>query len=632
MIEQRFTSPDWPSPPGDPTLVDLLRRRFAQAPDRIIYTLLDDDFFDSGIVSGPTLSYRQLDTHARSIAHHLASLGHMGDRVLLLFAPGLEFMPAFFACLYAGMIPVPVFPPTRGLEADPLTAVRRIVHDCSPVAILIGGEHAQEIQRLCAADTHLNSRHWLNIEQVDMVSADQWQRPDIDSHSTALLQYTSGSTGSPRGVMVSHANILANEYIIQLAFNHMTHARPGVGVCWLPFQHDMGLMGSVLQAVFVDGPCYFMSPLQFLRKPIRWLQAMSHLAPQTAYSSGGPNFAYELCVRKLKPEHLIDLDLSHWEVAYVGSEHVSPQTLKRFSAAFAPCGFNPNAFYPCYGLAEATLYVTGGHYLQPPIIRTFIEHQGRMIRDTHTGVYTGTQPLVETAAIDDRRTTAASLDTIAGAAAVTEQTSRRLVGCGRPWLQDEVIIVDPESCRQCPPGTIGEIWVSGSGVAQGYWNRPQETQQTFAAYTQPQRRGPFLRTGDLGFFDDGELFISGRLKDLIIIRGRNYFPEDIEATVQKLHTAFAAVSTVALGHQAGGEERLVILQEIDRGNRRFDPTQLATLIRQTIAEEHQLNTHDIRFLRKGMLPKTTSGKLRRFAAHERYAAGQLLEWTDPQTS
>ena len=537
----------------------------------------------------------QLHRLSCSIAERLKDIGSTGDRVLLLFGPGLEFMPAFFGCLYAGMIPVPSYPPIRGLELDPLTSVRRIVKDCDPRVFLTGGEVAIEVQQLCAGEPNFAAIQWLNTNAIDASTADHWQRPNIDSRTIALLQYTSGSTGSPRGVMVSHDNIMKNEYIIQLAFNHMTQRRPGVGVCWLPFHHDMGLMGCVLQSVFVDGPCYFMSPLQFLRKPVRWLQAISHLAPLTAYASGGPNFAFELCVRKVKEEHKATLDLSSWEIACVGAETVSPGTLERFTKAFAPCGFNPTAFFPSYGLAEATLLVTGGQHFEPPVIRNFIERNGRMTP-------TADKP-----------------------------HSRRLVSSGRPWLYQEVVIVDPKSARECPPGCVGEIWISGPCVAQGYWNRPEESAITFEAYLEPDRLGPFLRTGDLGFFDDGELFISGRLKDLIIIRGRNYYPDDIECTVKKLHEAFVAGSTVALGYETDGEERLVILQEIDRGNRRLDKRQLTILIRQTIAEEHQLHAYDIRLLTRGALPKTTSGKVQRFASRELYATGQLLEWIEPAT-
>jgi acyl-CoA synthetase (AMP-forming)/AMP-acid ligase II len=593
VVKQRFTSSDWPPPPGEPTLVDLLRRRAAEHADRQIYHLLGDDFFDTGIHTGPSLSYGQLDEQSRAIAVALRKLARPGDRVLLLFAPSLEFMPAFFGCLYAGMIPVPTHLPTRGFELAPLDGLRRIAGNCQPTTVLTGGEIAADVRELCRPDPLLAPLSWVVTDSVDLTTSDYWQRPDIDAQTPALLQYTSGSTGSPRGVLVTHDNILKNEYIIQLALNHMTHLRPGVGICWLPFYHDMGLMGSVIQSVFVDGPCYFLSPLQFLRKPVRWLQAITHLAPETAYISGGPNFAFELCARKVTEEQKATLDLSHWEVACIGAEPISAGTIRRFSDAFAGCGFDPDAFYPGYGLAEATLFVTGGDYFQPPTIRRFTESDGRMV-----------------------------------VANDGEQT-RELVGCGRAWQDHQVLIVDPETGRECAPGTIGEIWVHGPCVASGYWDEPEQTDTTFHAMLPGDDRH-FLRTGDLGFFDDGELFVSGRLKDMIVIRGRNHSPDDIEATVRGLHDAFRPVSTAALGVVIDDEERLVILQEIDRQSRAIRPRQLAAEVRRRIAEVHRLHVHEIVFLRNGALPRTTSGKLRRSACREMYQAGTLRLWKGVQ--
>jgi acyl-CoA synthetase (AMP-forming)/AMP-acid ligase II len=595
VVKRRFTSDDWPLPPPEPTFVDLLRRRAAELPERTIYTELDDEFFDTAEIHGPTLTYSRLDERARAIAVVLRERAAHGDRVLLLFGPGLEFMPAFFGCLYAGVIPVPAYPPYQGLQADPLATLRAIARDCTPTAAMTGGFIAETVQHLGPTDPQLAGLEWINSDDVDSSRADVWRRPEIDADTFALLQYTSGSTGSPRGVVVSHSNLLQNEYILQLAFDHMTHVRPGGGVCWLPFHHDMGLMGSVLQSIFVDGPCYFMSPLQFLRKPVHWLQAITHLGPHT---SGGPNFAYELCVRKITQEQKRRLDLSSWETAIVGAEVVSPSTIRRFQEAFEPCGFDPDAFYPCYGLAESTLFVTGGDFFAAPVIRKFHDKDGSFI------------------ATDPGDTTDSSI----------ESTQKTLVGCGRPWLGHEVVIVDPVDLTECPPGTVGEIWVSGPSVAQGYWNKPQESEETFGATLPDDDRGPFLRTGDLGFLHEDELFITGRLKDVIVIRGRNYFPDDIEATVQPIHEAFRPGSTVAFGCECDGEERLIVLQEIDRARRRIDPRQLARAVRQRVAEEQQLQVYDVVFLKNGTLPKTTSGKIRRFAARQMYESGQLHLW------
>ncbi len=653
------SSDNWSCALADATLVDLLRRRAIELPNRKIYTLLDDGFFDTGVVGEESLTYGQLDQLSRSIAVQLQRWGAPGDRIALLYGPGLEFMPALFGCLFAGMIPVPVNPPVRGMELDPLAGVRRVVQDCEPIALLSGGQMGQDVKLLCETEPLLANRRWLDTSQLDISRADQWQRPSIDCDTIALLQYTSGSTGSPRGVLVTHGNILNNQAIIQQAVNHRTDVRPGVGVCWLPFHHDMGLIGSVLQSVFVDGPCYFMSPVQFLRKPVRWLQAISHLAPQTPYISGGPNFAYELCVRKVKEEEKAKLDLSKWEVAYIGAETVSAATLERFAECFAPCGFKPAAFYPGYGLAEATLVVTGKDFSQLPVVCEFVERHGEMtlVADQDPS------KLAESTVLGPRDEAEAAQTTL-------KLPGRRLVGSGRPCSPTEVLIVDPVTCVKCPQGTVGEIWVSGPCVARGYSNRPLETEQVFQAYTQPDQQGPFLRTGDLGFLWEAfdrrsdqrpwtfdrrseqrpwtfdrrsdqrpwtfdrrsdqrpwvELFVTGRLKDLIIIRGKNFFPDDIECTVRRLHESFKAATTVALGHAIDGEERLVILQEIDRSSRRIDTGELTSSIRQAIAEEHQLNTHDICFLQRGTLPKTTSGKVQRSAARQLYAAGHLLEW------
>jgi acyl-CoA synthetase (AMP-forming)/AMP-acid ligase II len=470
------------------------------------------------------------------------------------------------------------------LAHEGMNSLARVAEDCQPRAMVTGGELAAKLIDLCATIPSLAKINCLDTGQIADGTEAGWSDPHLSCESRALLQYTSGSTGAPRGVSITHGNILANEFMIQHAFRHWTALGSGNGVCWLPLYHDMGLIGNVLQAVYVDAPCFLMSPLVFLRHPIRWLQAISRYR---THSSGGPNFAYDLCVQRISDEQKRTLDLSDWEVAYIGAEPVSPVTLDRFAAAFACCGFQREAFYPCYGLAEATLMVSGGDGPRPAALRSF--------------------------PVESPSTSS------------TASTSG-LVGCGHAWPTHEITIVDPATRTACPEGAIGEIWFAGPSVAEGYWNRPEETAATFHASLSDSGRGPFLRTGDLGCIVDGELFVTGRLKDLIIIHGRNFIPHDIEETVRTVHEAFRPNRGAALGCHIDGEERLVILQEIDRQTRRLDVRELARDVRQLIAERHQLQVADIVFLRNDSLPRTSSGKVRRFACKDQYLAGRLIEW------
>ena len=562
------------TPPTEASLLEILQERSRCAPDRHIFSFLED-----GEAERERFTYRQLDERAKAIAARLQSVVAPGDRVLLVYPPGLEFIAALFGCFYAGAIAVPVYPPRFGLIADPLRPLLGIVRDCDPAAILVGGALTGPLSSAASLD-ELKSIALLPTETIDAVSAAAFRPLAVGRDTVALLQYTSGSTGDPKGVVITHGNLLENEHVIQLAFHHRTAERPGGGVCWLPFYHDMGLIGNVLQAVYVDGPCYLMSPLVLLQRPIRWLEAISRYG---AHSSGGPNFAYDLCMRRITEEQKATLDLSHWELAAIGAEPVSADVMDRFAEAFAPCGFRREAFYPCYGLAEATLFVSGGDKESLPVVRRCTD----------------------------------------------VETTRTLVGCGHTWTDHEIVIADPITCRECPPGVVGEIWFRGPSVARGYWRRERETEETFGAVLSDSGRGPFLRTGDLGFLSDGELFVTGRLKDLIVIRGHNHYPQDIEDTVCRLHEAFRPNSTAAIGCFIDGEERLVILQEIDRPQRKLDADTLRREIVRAVAEQHQLQVHEIVFLRNGALPKTTSGKVRRHECRRRYESAQLTLWTGP---
>ncbi|MBX3439554.1 MAG: fatty acyl-AMP ligase [Planctomycetaceae bacterium] len=588
-------------PPTEASILEILDDRAESLPDRTVFTFLDE-----GEHEAAWLTYAGLQRRARAIAAELQQHTVVGDRVFLVYPFELEVIAALFACFSAGVIAVPTPPPRMELLEDGLAPLAALVKDCEPAVILSGGVVAEQLQALLSQRSEFSRCVFLNTDAIADERAADFAAVTIDRDTRAVLQYTSGSTGLPKGVMISHGNILHNSYVIQLALQHRTATPPPPAtrweaVCWLPYYHDMGLIADIIQPVFADGPSYRFSPLVLLQRPVRWLEAISRYR---AHTSGGPNFAYDLCVRRISDDQKTSLDLSCWNVAAIGAEPISPHTIERFADAFACCGFRKEAFYPCYGLAEATLIVSGGDKQAAPVLRTF--------------------PAAELAfrasdAISPHAPETRPISTDVDGESV-------LVGCGHAWTDHEIVLVDPESCHESPEGAVGEIWFAGPSVAEGYWGRAAETRETFNAYLSESGRGPFLRTGDLGVIRDGELFICGRIKDLIVIRGRNHYPEDIEATVSRVHEAFPPSGSVALGCVIDGEERLVLLQEIDRRTRKLDLSELAREIRRRVAEQHQLQAHEILFLQKGALPKTTSGKVRRRDTQHRYLTGQLLQW------
>jgi acyl-CoA synthetase (AMP-forming)/AMP-acid ligase II len=587
------------------TLVDLLRWRAERQPDQIAYTFLLDGETDEA-----RISYQELDRRARAIGALLQDLNASGERALLLYPPGLDFIAAFFGCLYAGVIAVPAYPPTSARMDRMLPRrLRAIAEDAKPLVALTTTEIQPLGAALAAQDAVFGRFRWLATDTLADDRADGWQPPTISAATLAFLQYTSGSTSTPKGVMLSHGNLLANELMIQQGFGH-TEAAPEklTIVGWLPLYHDMGLIGNVLQPLYLGAHCVLMSPLLFLQRPLRWLQAISRYR---AHTSGGPNFAYELCVQKIAPEKRAELDLSSWKVAFNGAEPVRASTIAAFSEAFAPYGFRREAFYPCYGLAEASLFVTGGLPSEPPVLYS-----------------------VQAAALEQHRVIPAATD---------DPGSRVLVSSGRAWLDEQVAIVDPESCRRCAPDQVGEIWASGPHIAQGYLGRPAESSHTFQARIADTGEGPFLRTGDLGFLKDGELFVTGRIKDMIIIDGRNHYPQDIELTVEQAHPAIRSGCCAAFAIDVAGAERLVVVAEIDRhykparqasGEIAADPAALiqaegeaiARTIRRAVAEQHDLNVHAVQLLKLGGVAKTSSGKIQRHACRAGFLEGTLDVW------
>ena len=587
-----------------PTIVDLLRQRAAYRPhDRAFTFLVDGEHEELNI------TYAQLDRKARAVGAWLMDKGMVGKRVLLLYPSGLDFIAAFMGCLYGGAIAVPAYPPRKNRSVERIEA---IAVDADASVALTTRDVLDRFDSLRAAAPSLEHLIWKVDSELEPSWADRWDRPDIDGDTLAFLQYTSGSTGTPKGVMLSHENLLHNSLRIMQAFEI---TRSQSGVFWLPSFHDMGLIGGILVPLYGGKFNVLMSPVAFLQKPLRWLQAISRYR---ATISGGPNFAYELCVRKTTPEQRATLDLSSWSLAFNGAEPVRAETIDAFCEAFAPSGFRREAFFPCYGLAESTLMVTGGMKFEQPVIRSF----------DATSIETGTA--------QQRPAKAAG--------------ARRLVGSGRELDGQDVLIVDPHTSEALPPGRVGEIWVSGPSVAQGYWNRSDESAATFGAMiAQPDddddtgavakwrpNPGPYLRTGDLGFFDSGELFVTGRLKDLIIIRGRNHYPQDLEHTVEEASDLIRAGSVAAFAVDVDDRERVVVVAEIERGKR--DPHEIAAAfeaIRSKLARDHEVAAEGIVLVRPNSVPKTSSGKIQRHACKRQFLDGTLelverfVSWEQP---
>ncbi|HEX8109874.1 MAG TPA: fatty acyl-AMP ligase [Kofleriaceae bacterium] len=552
------------------TWVDLVQFRARTQPKDVGYIFVRD-----GTTEAQSHTYEELQARAVAIAAQLQATHAPGERALLLYPPGLEFIPAFLGCLYSGVLAVPAYP---ALRAQNLPRLEAIAADSqATVALTTSGLLDGPARRSPA----LEGLDWIASDASPPSPGGSWTRPALDGDSLAFLQYTSGSTGTPKGVMVSHGNLLHNQRMIEQAFDH---DQDTVVVGWLPMFHDMGLIGIVLQPLYLGRPCIVMAPTDFVQQPLRWLRAISHYRATT---SGGPSFGYGLCERKISPSEAASVDLRSWRLAFNGSEPVRADVMDRFCERFASSGFQRKAFYPCYGLAEATLLVSGGSASRAPVVQT-----------------------VRASALERRKFEPGVPGSM-------------LVGCGQSWLGQTIEIVDPETRVRCPPGQIGEIWVRGPSVTKGYWRRPRDTQETFGARLE-QGRDAFLRSGDLGVVHDGELFVTGRVKDIIIIRGRNHYPQDIEATVQRSHVALRADCGAAVAVEIDGEERLVVIQEVEREHLgQLDTKALIADVREAVASQHDIFVHAIVLLKPGAIPRTSSGKVQRHACATAFMAGQL---------
>ncbi len=582
------------------TLIDILSNRSIQNPDKIAYTFLLD-----GETNAVNLTYGELDLKSRAIAAYIQSLCSPQDRVLLLYPPGLGFIEAFFACLYAEAIAIPAYPPRPNRS---IARIQSIIKDAQPTLALTTHSILTNLERKAEIAPELKTVRWFSTENIDSTYYHKYkyQEKSFSADKIAFLQYTSGSTAEPKGVKIAHDNLIHN---LQSIYSCFQHSPESIGVIWLPPYHDMGLIGGILQPLYGNFPVVLMPPLMFLQNPLRWLKAISHYRGTT---SGGPNFAYDLCLRKFKPEHNLDLDLSSWNLAFNGAEPINYQTLENFATTFASYGFSAKAFYPCYGMAEATLIVSGG---------------------------------IKNSSVNTKTVLAQDLEqnkvTIINS---TEPNSRTLVSCGHSLPDQKIIIVEPDTLTLCQPGKIGEIWVAGTSIARGYWNQSQTLENDFNASMPDFIEDSFLRTGDLGFIEDGELYVTGRIKDIIIIKGRNHYPQDIERTVENSNSCIRPYCTASFSINLQGEEKLIILAEVERrywdrvkNKIKYPEADLKTSkdtineiirsIRRHVSQQHDLQVHSILLLKPGSIPKTSSGKIQRHVCRSHFLNGSLDELT-----
>ena len=565
-----------PYSPVDTNMFERLIYWSLAQPDDLAFRFLQDGESDE-----VSLTYSQLDQRAKAIGAELVSRGVKRQPVLLLFPPGLEFVEAFFGCHYAGAIPVPAYPPRRNRNMGRINAISE---DCQAVLALSTREVISRNEGMLDDSPSLQRMPWLAVEDVAQELASDWIKPKASGSDVGLIQYTSGSTGTPKGVVLTHDNLIANCRMITLLFGV---SRDACGVSWLPLYHDMGLIGGILQPLYFGRPMTLMSPVSFLTRPARWLKAISKYQVSV---SGGPNFAYQLCADKITDEEIAGLDLSSWKIAFNGAEPIRYETLKKFTDRFAACGFRHESHYPCYGMAETTLIVTGSQKGVAPVVSAF-----------------------DRSALDDQRVVSASAE---------HPQARRLVSSGRALAGSDIKIVSPESRQILHENEIGEIWVSTPGVGTGYWNKPVETEETFHANIGDGQKN-FLRTGDLGFLQNGELYVTGRLKDLIIIRGVNKYPQDLESTVENCSSRLRTAGAAAFSVDRDGEEKLVVVCEVERGGNKVWGDELQA-IRSSVAAEHDLPPDAVILVRANSVPKTSSGKVQRKLCRQQFLDEKLL--------
>jgi acyl-CoA synthetase (AMP-forming)/AMP-acid ligase II len=528
------------------------------------------------------------------MAAYLQSVAEPGQRALLVYPTSLEFIVAMYGCLYAGIVPIPTNPPGMNRSAQRLEAIAK---DAQARLVLTTPEYQHAFMSEAEQFPDFAALAWVTREAIRAGGAHSWQSPEITPQSIAFMQYTSGSTNIPKGVIISYRNLSYNAHAIRQTRKYEL-SEESVALNWAPLFHDMGLLVSVFQTVIDRTPSLMMSPIMFMQNPASWLR---NIDKYRVTGSGAPNFAYELCINKIPLEKCEGLDLSSWKLAYNSAEPVRAETQEAFAEKFAPFGFRAESFAPCYGLAEATLVVSS-YVNEPKTITLTIQRND-----------------FEEGKINPVQTPAA--DTLT------------MVSSGAPLADLQLVIADPKTRHARAADEVGEVWVAGGNIAEGYWNRPEDSKHTFGAHIVGSHDGPFLRTGDLGFLHNGHLYITGRLKDLLIVRGRNYYPQDVEMTVEKTHRALRAGGGAAFAITEGEMEQLVVVHETQRREiEGVDWQEVIKTIRANIAREHGIRAHAVVLIRRATVAKTSSGKIQRTEMKRRFLENELeivAEWRAP---
>lgn len=581
------------TPLKSPTISALLSDNAQRRGEKTAYTFLDNGHDESG-----SLTYRELDEAARAIAVRLRESVQQGERAMILAAGSADFITAFMACQHAGVIAVPVAPPQPLRNARKIGTLKAVAED-SKARVVLTGSGTDLRTPIAEFAPELGALEWIDVDTVPLSAAERFEATGIGTEDISFLQYTSGSTSLPKGVMVSHRALLRNSEM----FAHvMALTDDDVMISWLPLYHDMGLIGMVLQNLYLGARIVLMPPLAFVQRPSRWLRAITRYR---GTFTGAPDFAYDACVRRIRAEDRTEFDLSSLRVAFSGAEPIRVATLESFAKAYEPYGLRPGALLDGYGLAEATLVVSG------------------------------------TVAGEGPTTTAVDREALLGGRIVPGDT-QMIVGVGKARLSREILIADPDTLATCEEGKVGEIWLTGSDIPLGYWENDEATEETYHAHTSDTGAGPYLRTGDLGALYGGELYITGRLKDVIIVGGRNHYPQDIEATAEAAHPWVRHNCGAAFPIDLDGREQVVLLLEVLRpqGSRRQGTAEakapvptLAGIKRAVVAAvstEHGIQLADVHLVMPGSAPKTSSGKIQRQACRQGYRNGEFTLAPEPE--